>query len=229
MRDPSRLERALETLSVPLAGASIYALAFAAERLIAAEPGTAALIEELLKLAVISAYALGGLASSAHRASLERSPLRFGRAIMLLCARRLSLALAAVAVFAAIENLAYFLAFPEAGIAARLAWSMPVHLVSGLLEALGILAAVKAAARRLAAAKGGRALEPPALIAAAAALLACCGAGFAWHWAANSLVSGGLGDQRYMLGAAANLAAFVFLATAFARRAYIGGMLHGAD
>jgi hypothetical protein len=127
-------------------------------------------------------------------------------------ARGLSLGLAAVAVFVIAENLAYFSAFPEAGILKRLLWSMPGHLVAALLEALGALGLLRRRDRW-----GG--------------LLAGLSLGLAisWHGALNLLASGTLTLQVF--AAVALLANLLLLGLLhlFLDRAYLGGFLHGAD
>jgi hypothetical protein len=243
MRSGRSIRPPLEAASVATAGLFLYAAALVPERLLSASGGLSALIEEMLKTLTIAAFALAGARSAARMAGTERSSIRRARAIRLGSARKTSLALAAVAVFAAIENLSYFLAFPEAGIAARLVWSLPVHLVAALAEALGVLALAASLARARAARMGGKPESLKRRLASLSAFLAGAGSGFLWHWTANALAAGGQGGGLpgpsfladgaagpvFLAGAALNILAFIVLATAFSRRAYIGGFLHGAD
>lgn len=172
-------------------------------------------------------------------------------------ARGLSLGIAAIAVFAAIENLAYFAAFPGWGAAGRLLWSEPVHLVSALALSLGLLA--PAAGRGAAAglrAGAGRSAAPAAPgramgdrgspggggRGAARAALALSGGfalAYAWHLAANLAASGLLfpgaaeapgGAARLLAsGTILNAAALWALGRLYLRKAVIGGFLYGKE
>lgn len=133
----------------------------------------------------------------------------------------LLLGLMAIGVFAAAENLAYFLAFRSPDILERLLWSEPIHLVTGLAWALALALATR---RR----DGPR-----------ARLLAILGLGalaLAWHIAFNLLASGPLpGPGREGHGLALALAglgnglAIMILGRYFVQRVIIGGFLYGKD
>ncbi len=213
---------ASEMALVLLAGAALFAAAAAIERLLGTSPAVSAVLEESLK--TISILSIGYFA---YRASMRR-PDAPGtgreRRARLAAARGISLGLASTLAFAGIENLAYLFAFPEAGILARLAWSLPVHLVAALLEALGALASLTA----LAAFAAGRRSRLRAL-ASGGALVALVAAGSAWHAAANVLVDSGIASWTYVGGATASLALAQVLVRVVTRRAYNGGFLHGTE
>lgn len=138
----------------------------------------------------------------------------------------LLLGLAAIVVFAAAENMAYFLAFRSADVLERLFWSEPIHIVCGLSWALALDSlhgASQAPGAKLR--KGG------------ARVLAALGFGIlalAWHLGLNLLASGPLpapgrpGHGTAMVAAGlANGFCILFLARYFAQRVIIGGFLYG--
>jgi len=138
-------------------------------------------------------------------------------------ARGLSLGLVAITVFIGVEHLAYCAAFPEAGILTRLLWSLPVHLVAALVEALGALALLQQVNAEAEGRPWARALRGPG---------ACCGAlalAAAWHGGANLLVSGRLALPVFVTGACLAHLLFLILLSRFLTQAYLGGFLHGAD
>lgn len=180
-----------------------------------------ALIEEGAKLGLLLAFGLRFGAGGPRRRGADA--LRLG------AARGLSLGIAAVAVFAAIENLAYFAASPGWGAAGRLLWSEPVHLVSALALSLGLFPLVSG--------RGG-----PAGRGAARAAPAIAGGfalAYAWHLAANLAASGLLlpraaeapgGAARLLAaGSILNAAALWALGRLYLRKAVIGGFLYGKE
>lgn len=180
-----------------------------------------ALIEEGAKLGLLLAFGLRFGAGGPRRRGADA--LRLG------AARGLSLGIAAVAVFAAIENLAYFAASPGWGAAGRLLWSEPVHLVSALALSLGLFPLVSG--------RGG-----PAGRSAARAAPAIAGGfalAYAWHLAANLAASGLLlpraaeapgGAARLLAaGSILNAAALWALLRLYLRKAVIGGFLYGKE
>ena len=133
-------------------------------------------------------------------------------------ARGLSLGLVAVAVFAGAENLAYLIAFQEAGVLARLLWSLPVHLVAALAEALGVLLLFRWRGSGPAEARGRLPLvgEPvPGLRLAPG------------RQPARLRITSPLRPSR--LGVVIANLLFLVLLLQFLRQAYLGGFLHGAD
>ncbi|HRY71841.1 MAG TPA: hypothetical protein P5165_01340 [Spirochaetia bacterium] len=180
-----------------------------------------ALIEEGAKLGLLLAFGLRFGAGGPRRRGADA--LRLG------AARGLSLGIAAVAVFAAIENLAYFAASPGWGAAGRLLWSEPVHLVSALALSLGLFPLVSG--------RGG-----PAGRGAARAAPAIAGGfalAYAWHLAANLAASGLLlpraaeapgGAARLLAaGSILNAAALWALVRLYLHKAVIGGFLYGKE
>ena len=180
-----------------------------------------ALIEEGAKLGLLLAFGLRFGAGGPRRRGADA--LRLG------AARGLSLGIAAVAVFAAIENLAYFAASPGWGAAGRLLWSEPVHLVSALALSLGLFPLVSG--------RGG-----PAGRSAARAAPAIAGGfalAYAWHLGANLAASGLLlpraaeapgGAARLLAaGSVLNAAALWALGRLYLRKAVIGGFLYGKE
>jgi len=180
-----------------------------------------ALIEEGAKLGLLLAFGLRFGAGGPRRRGADA--LRLG------AARGLSLGIAAVAVFAAIENLAYFAASPGWGAAGRLLWSEPVHLVSALALSLGLFPLVSG--------RGG-----PAGRSAARAAPAIAGGfalAYAWHLGANLAASGLLlpraaeapgGAARLLAaGSILNAAALWALLRLYLRKAVIGGFLYGKE
>jgi hypothetical protein len=200
------------------AGLVLYGAMAGIELALQADPRISAILEELGKalLLLVSGWR-GGLG---RRAILERNPVRLTRWLALGTARGLSLGLVAVAVFIGAENLGYLIAFPESGVLARLLWSLPVHLVAALAEALGALfllrqLAVKGAIRnRLA----GLSAWTGALVLA-----------MAWHLTANLLVSHHLEPWTFTAGMVIANLLFLVLLLQFLKQAYLGGFLHGAD
>jgi hypothetical protein len=206
---------------------ALYGIAAAVEIAGSSSPAASALIEEGLKAALLLGAAVLGLRVSRGRA-VERPSLRRERLLRLAAARHLSLGLVAIAAFAGAENIAYFAAFPEAGVLGRFLWSMPVHLVAALVEALGLLPFVALRAERIARPLGGPqgALRP---LKAGALWCASLAAAASWHLAANTLVSSGQLPEIFPVGAAVNLALLALLMGGYLNRAYIGGFLHGSD
>ena len=128
MKRPAFMDGALAVLT----GLLLYGGAVGSETVLGTNLSGSALLEELGKALLLLAFGWCGTARAGHLS-------RQGRARARGLARGLSLGLVAIGVFAGIENLAYLLAFREAGVLARLFWSLPVHLVAGLLEALGVV------------------------------------------------------------------------------------------
>lgn len=200
MRVPRPSRQLVEALWVLAGGAALFGLAAGLERGFELGPVSGAWLEEAGKTLLLLGFGLLGN----RRAIPERT-----RALGI--ARGLSLGLVAVSVFVLIENLAYFAAFPEAGILGRLLWSTPGHLVAALLEALGLLALLRR--------------ERFGLLRAGAAL-ALAGA---WHTGLNLLASGPLAGSHFLAGSAVALLATLTLLFLFLGQAYLGGFLHGAD
>lgn len=180
-----------------------------------------ALIEEGAKLGLLLAFGLRFGAGGPRRRGADA--LRLG------AARGLSLGIAAVAVFAAIENLAYFAASPGWGAAGRLLWSEPVHLVSALALSLGLFPLVSG--------RGGPAGRRAAR--AAPAIAGGFALAYAWHLGANLAASGLLlpraaeapgGAARLLAaGSILNAAALWALLRLYLRKAVIGGFLYGKE
>ena len=209
----SRLALAQGILALAL-GVSLFELAAFVERRTGMGALPSAFLEEAGKAALILGFGLFGLRSERAR-----------RAALLSGARGLCLGLVGVAIFVAAENLAYFLAFPEASVLERLVWTLPVHIVAALLEAIGALVLLRA----LAPLPKGRKVEPGELALGIVAFgLALLGAA-AWHWAANLLVLAGLSTRNLVLGALTGSGLAVLLFTLLLRRAFIGGFLDGTD
>jgi len=142
--------------------------------------------------------------------------------------------LATIAVFAAIENLAYFLAFPSSDILARLLWSEPVHLVAGLAEAFAAsaLADLPGLIRRSGRRDGRAIAENLATIALAAAFAP------GWHFGFNLIAdkaptalfeSGSPTFLALVLAVGMNATAFFMLLRYFTQRVFVGGYLHGSS
>ena len=207
-------------------GAGLFAAAAAIERAAGSGVAVSAVLEECGKALLLLVWGFYGWESAARGGAPTLSRARRRRELLLGEARGLSLGLVSIAVFVAAENLAYFAAFPEAGILTRLAWAVPVHLVAALLEAVGALLFLRALtlwAQRTEA----RSWLGPAL--GCLAWLASLGGGAAWHTAANLLVERGLDTKSLVAGSLAGSTLAVLLFALFLRRAYIGGFLHGAD
>ena len=198
-----------------VAGLLLYAAATGVETFLTAGPMVSAILEELGKMLLLVGFGWSG-----RSAARERHPLRQARARALGAARGLSLGLVAVVAFAGAENLGYLIAFQEAGILARLLWSLPVHLVAALSEALGVLFLLRCL-------EGKRDFRPR--LVGISAWFAGTGLAMAWHVGANILVSNSLTPSVFAGGVVlANLLFLVFMLL-FLRQAYIGGFLHGAD
>jgi hypothetical protein len=197
------------------AGLLLYAVAAGLETVLRTGLWSSTLLEELGKAVVLLVF--GGTWRNTARAGRT---VRQARSRALGLARGLSLGLVAIAVFAGAENMAYFLAFREAGVLARLFWSLPVHLVAGLVEALGTVLLFRCLERKpgFRARLGGMSLWFSSLC------LAC-----AWHGGANGLVSGHLASSTFLGGIVIANLLFLVLLSQFLKQAYLGGFLHGAD
>lgn len=154
------LRRLTTGIGVVVLGLSLFALLAAGERLLDSGHVASALLEESAKWTLIAAFLFFPPSSRRRGAAAEtkrsgqsrpasrddsrrlrtRPPIEPRRepARLEAATDRLFLALAAVTVFVATENMAYFLAFPESGIFLRLAWAEPVHIVAALAEAIGL-------------------------------------------------------------------------------------------
>jgi len=199
-------------------GALLFALAALVERGFGLPAWAAGVVEEAGKAGLIAAFGFAALGSAERGA-----------------ARGLSLGLAACAVFAAIENCAYFLAFPDAGTLARLAWSLPLHLDAALLSALGALPLLRLAEDRrgirgLGRAQGKAPSAPPLALASRIALFsALAAAAAALHAFSNGLLSNDPPAAVLAAFPVAGIAALAVLASVFVDTAYIGGFLHGTE
>ena len=210
------------------AGGLLFGAAWALERATGATVTGAGAIEELGKaLAILSSGLLCMYRTTRGQDARRRMPG---------AARGLSLGLAAAAAFAAIENGAYFLAFPEAGLLARLAWSLPVHLDAALVEALGAVPLLRLLATRpatRAGAGGARQAIPSRRIATlaggGAAFAAATAAAAALHALANGIVDRSPPAWILAAGSLTGFTALAALAAAFIDTAYIGGFLHGTE
>jgi hypothetical protein len=177
-------------------------------------------LEELSKASLLLLF--GYLGVQTGQSGGERHPVRRARARALDFARGLSLGLVAIVIFAGAEDLLYLHAFPEAGVLARLAWSLPVHLVAGLLEALGTVSLFRHPA-------GAIAIRRVRTWVGLFFWVGSLGLAAAWHLAANQLASGPLPFPLYLAGAVTAFLLLVALLSAFFRQAYLGGFLHGAE
>lgn len=207
MRWPRPSPPMTEALLALAGGGALFGLAASLERGFDLGPVAGAWLEEVGKTLLLLGF---GLLWS-RRIVPERQPRRAERTRALGIARGLSLGLVAVSVFVLIENLAFFAAFPEAGILDRLLWSTPGHLVAALLEALGLLALLR-----------GERFGP---LRAGVALILAGG----WHTGLNLLASGPLAGSYFLAGSAVALLAALTLLFLFLGQAYLGGFLHGAD
>jgi len=205
----------LEAGLAGMAGGLLFGLTAGLERHFGAGPISSALLEELGKTVLLLGFGLSGLGSAP-----DRNPLRAARSRALGLARGLSLGLVAVTLFAGAENIAYLIAFPEFGVLGRLLWSLPVHLVAALLEALGLLFLLRWL--------GTRSGLRWRLVGVACALAGLALAS-TWHAAANLLVADRLGPGSFAAGVATALLLFLVLMSQFLRQAYLGGFLHGAE
>ncbi len=203
-----RLSHPLGEAVLALAGGcALFGLAAGLERGLGLGPVSGAWVEEVGKVLLLLGFGIRGL----RRAAPERQSRRADRAKALAAARGLSLGLVAVSVFVLIENLAYFAAFPEAGILDRVLWSTPGHLAAALLEALGLLSLLRRS-------RFG--------VLKAVTALTLAGA---WHTGLNMLASGALAGPHFLAGSLVALLAFVAFLFLFLGQAYLGGFLHGAD
>lgn len=207
------MRRLVPALLAGAAGGLLFGAAAGLEGRLGAGPLLSALLEEAGKVTLLLLF--GGLGQGPARGLATRRETR-SRGLAL--ARGLSLGLVAVTVFAGAENLAYLLAFPEFGVLERLLWSLPVHLVAGLLEALGVLFLF-------------RWLETKSGFRWRAAGLASClgalGLAVCWHGAANLLAAEH--PAAVPGGAVVAFLLFLVLLPQFLGRAYLGGFLHGTD
>jgi RsiW-degrading membrane proteinase PrsW (M82 family) len=199
-------------------GALLFASAAFVERALGTPPWAAGIIEEAGKAILVAAFGLAALRSGGG------DP-----------ARGLSLGLAASAVFAAIENCAYYLAFPEAGTLARLAWSLPVHLDAALLSALGAAPLLRRIGERRrerarspspGRASGG---DPLPWLSRIALFATAVAAAAAIHALANFVLSKGPTGMILAAAPIIGFSALAVLAIAFIDTAYIGGFLHGTE
>jgi hypothetical protein len=185
--------RAAPYAAVLLSGGLLYAAAALIEEASGSGLALSVLVEEGGKLLLLLLFAL-----AAHSR---------GRGLGM----ALSRGLAAIAVFAAVENLAFFAAFPGGDILARLLWAEPVHLVSGLAEAIAVSAlALSWRGRRRAGLAAGLAADPGRAVRSAhpgraahetglrrlgareAAEIGCgLSLALGWHYALNLLAGGG--------------------------------------
>ena len=204
-----------EGVSVAMAGLLLYGVMAGIESGLGMDLTVAAILEELGKAMVVLGFGWYGR-RAAHEGPLPRLAQR--RALGL--ARGLSLGLVAVAVFAGAENMAFLVAFREAGILARLLWSLPVHLVAALLEALGVVFLFRG--------MEGRANFRARLVGVFLWSSSLCLAGV-WHRGANALVSVRLASSTFAAGVVIANLLFLVLLSQFLKQAYIGGFLHGAE
>lgn len=187
------------------AGTLLYFMAAFLEGLLGAEGLAAVLVEEGLKLALLALAAAAGsrlgrkTGGAARRIPPEVSGILWG--------------LSAIAIFAGVENLAYFAAFPGKEVFLRLLWAEPVHLASGLAEGFALALLLKPFRLRA---------IPQALAFLAGACL--------WHFAFNlaSVSLPWLSPAHLALGGGAlNLIALSILGYRFSRSVAIGGFLYG--
>lgn len=195
------------------AGGILYLAASLAEQGFGLDGAKAAAMEEGLKSCLLAAGAMGG--SRVGRGA------RPGRG-MAPHAAGLLWGLAAISVFAAVENLAYFLAFPASDLFLRLLWAEPAHLVAGLAEAtgIGLMAGIPKAVAAGRPEAGTAAMDG----AGAATLFAFA---FLWHLAFNLAAGGRPSAGDMAIAFAANAAALFAFGRLFARRILIGGFIHG--
>lgn len=211
MKPRALFARALEPLLVLASGLLLWALLVILDRVAAGAaqallPGlvraglaASVLVEEGVKALLILGYALGEGPREALRRRLggeldegeEGAP------------RWPGLALAAIVVFAAAENLAYLLAFPGPGVFARLLWALPVHLGAALAFIVAL--------------QRGRA------VGIALALLLALG----WHLSANLLASSGPSAGLLALGAALSLLGLLGLSRLWLHTVIVEGSIHG--
>jgi hypothetical protein len=195
----------IEAVLAALAGLLLYAAAAGLETVLDAGPTLSAILEELGKTMLLLVFGWSGRVGASVRQRV------------LGLARGLSLGLVAVTVFAAAENMAYLLAFQEAGVLARLLWSLPVHLVAALAEAWGVLILLR-----------GRETSRRAILGTLCWFAGLCFA-CAWHIGANALASVHLAASTFAGGVALAILLFLVLMSQFLKQAYLGGFLHGAD
>lgn len=196
----------MRALSVVALGGGLYALFAIAEGMGGLGLVASALLEECGKFAL-----LVGLAATAAR---KRNHAAIAKAN----GDALCLGLVAIGLFATIENLAYFLAFPARDILARLLWSEPVHLVCGFFEAAAAGVLATAARRREKASSWLR----PCLEA-----VSCIAFALAWHLGFNLLAAADPTGPAVAAAGLANLAALLAGGRYFAQRVLVGGFLYG--
>ncbi len=210
----------LEGVIAVMAGLALFGAAAGMEMAVGAGPTASAILEELGKAALLL---LAGRLGILFRAGqiLERNSRRQARSLALGAARGLSLGLVAIAVFAAIENMAYLIAFPESGVLTRLVWSLPVHLVAALAEAMGTLFLFRYLSDK----------APGWLkkLIGTTTWIGSLALAMVWHIGANLLVSGHLTASAFTAGMVTANLLFLVLLSQFLRQAYLGGFLHGAD
>lgn len=200
------------------AGLALYGASAGIESATGVAPVMGAVVEETAKAALLL---LAGWLGRHHPRACH--PPQRPRARALGMARGLSLGLVAITVFIGMENLVYCSAYPEAGILVRLLWSLPVHLVAALAEALGTLALLKQLDTRSPDRRWVRTLRGPGVWIGS---LACA---TAWHGGANLLVSDRLAWPIFLAGASLATLLCLVLLSRFLTQAYLGGFLHGAD
>lgn len=232
MRRASFPGPAIEGAIAIFAGTGLFFAVAGIESSLRASSSSSAFIEEIGKASTILTFGWIYRYLEAHEGAPKGKSPRGARLRRGATARGVSMGLAAAAVFAAVENLAYFAAFPEAGILARLLWSLPVHLDSALLEALGALPLLGISPRVSRSRKGAlRGLAPRFASLAYHTLAFAVGlvAGALLHAAANLAAEMGIAAEALASGALVGIIGFAALAKAYYHTAYIGGFLHGAE
>lgn len=215
--------RALQEGVLAVAGGlALYGASAGIEIATGAAPVMGAGVEETGKAALLL---LAGWLGGRHPRACHpaQHPRAMPRSQALGTARGLSLGLVAITVFIGMENLLYCFAYPEAGVLARLLWSLPVHLVAALAEALGALALLQRPDTRSQDRRWVRILRGPGVWFGS---LACA---TAWHGVANLLVLGRLAWPIFLAGASLATLLCLVLLSRFLTQAYLGGFLHGAD
>lgn len=225
-----------------LSGILLYFLVAWLEQTLGTDLAEAVLLEEACKLALILLFAV--LEPELCPRSRKPAP------DLPSAVEGIIWGLAAIVVFAATENIAYFAAFPGSGIFLRLVWSEPVHLVSALAEAeaawfiLGLCGKIDGKTGReptKARPPKAEAGKPP--ISGRLAVMACfLAAAVVWHLVFNLAADGpiqalersadeaGLAWRSAILGALiANMAALAALGYHFAHRIIVGGFLYGTE
>jgi hypothetical protein len=183
-----------------------------------------ALLEELVKLALLAAFLSFGRLRWRPGIGTTRPPILDLRAQLVHAARRLGFGTVAIGIFSAVENLNYFLFFPGTGTFQRLIWSLPVHLVSALALSLGLFVSLEC---RLDKGSREKSARPPTSRLSGLNPLAAFMFAAVWHVGANALASASPDPRILAAGALANLAALVTLGSIYCRRVLIGGMTYG--